>query len=296
MKASTVEILEGEIPRDSRVPTGIEGLDPLIEGGFPRNSLILLAGNPGTGKTVFGIQFLCKGAEDYGENGVYVSFAEGEEVLVHNVCKHLGWDLSKFAEALEKVKILDLTTVREEGISTVLNLILDEVRSLKAKRLVIDSFTAMVQAFKEKIDARIILHTVLGKIVRQLGCTTILIVEVPTGRGEVGISVEEFVADGVLMLRKGFSPKMDGRLVREIEISKMWGTELRQPLYFFTLKGGFKVFQPFQPKPIEKKRRFQPTPDSKTRFSTRSRDLDGVFDGGYLQFSGIIEFTDTLEG
>lgn len=62
--------------KGDRVPTGIEGLDPSIEGGFPRGSLILLAGNPGTGKTVFGAQFLYRGASVYGEPGVYVSFAE----------------------------------------------------------------------------------------------------------------------------------------------------------------------------------------------------------------------------
>jgi KaiC/GvpD/RAD55 family RecA-like ATPase len=46
-----------------RVKSGIEGLDEVIEGGFPSGSLILLAGEPGTGKTVFSIQFLVKGAE-----------------------------------------------------------------------------------------------------------------------------------------------------------------------------------------------------------------------------------------
>jgi circadian clock protein KaiC len=50
---------------ENRVPTGIDGLDPLIEGGFPRGSLVLLAGNPGTGKTIFSMQFLYNGAEDF---------------------------------------------------------------------------------------------------------------------------------------------------------------------------------------------------------------------------------------
>jgi hypothetical protein len=146
----------------------------------------------------------------------------------------------------------------------------------------------VAQAFEDKIEARIILHIVLGKIVRQLGCTTILIVEVPTGREDVGIGVEEFVADGVLLLKKEFSPKLDGRLVREIEISKMRGTELRQPLYFFTLKKGFKIFSPFELKPIEKKRRFQAIADSKTHFSTGSRELDEAFGGGYPRGSLVL--------
>lgn len=295
MEARSIEVLTEPVPLDSRVPTGIEGLDPLIEGGFPPNSLILLAGQPGAGKTIFGMQFLCKGAEDYGENGVYVSFAESADVLARNVSRHLGCDLRKAAEGCGKVKILDFVTVKEKGISTILELVLEKVKSLNAKRLVIDSFSALAQAFEDKIEARIIVHTVLGKIVRQLGCTTILIVEVPTGREDVGMGVEEFVADGVLMLRKEFSPKLDGRLVREIEISKMRGTELRQPLHFFTLKKGFKVFPPFELKPIEKKRKFQAIADSKTHFSTGSRELDEAFRGGYPRGSLILyEIADNI--
>ena len=60
------------ISSKSKVPTGIKGLDSVISGGFPRGSLILLAGNPGTGKTVFSSAFLYHGAVDYGENGIYV--------------------------------------------------------------------------------------------------------------------------------------------------------------------------------------------------------------------------------
>jgi len=76
-----------------QVPTGVDGLDQLIEGGFQRGSLILLAGNTGTGKTVFGAKFLCKGV-DLGETGVYVSFAE-DSVLSTVMCQvfevYVGW-------------------------------------------------------------------------------------------------------------------------------------------------------------------------------------------------------------
>ena len=61
----------------------------------------------------------------------------------------------------------------EKGLPTVLEMILEEVTRSKAKRLVIDSFSAMAQAFKEPIEARIIIHNILGKLVRQLECTTI---------------------------------------------------------------------------------------------------------------------------
>jgi KaiC/GvpD/RAD55 family RecA-like ATPase len=275
MEARSIEVLKEPVPLDSRVPTGIEGLDQLIEGGFPKNSLILLAGQPGTGKTIFSMQFLCKGAEDYGENGVYVSFAESEDVLAHNVSKHLEYDLKKAAEGCGKVKVLDLTTVKEEGISTILELILDEVRSLKAERLVIDSFTAMAQAFKEKIDARIILHTVLGKIVRHMGCTTILIAEVPIGQEKIGTSIEEFVADGVFFLRQG---ELQGRRIREIEISKLRGTRIQTHHHLFTLDRGFNVV-PYRLKLPTHPRLYTPTPDTDQCYSTGSKDLDNVTSG-----------------
>lgn len=265
-----------------RTSTGTDGLDGLIEGGFPRGSLILLAGKPGTGKTVFAAHFLYNGALRHGENGVYVSFAEDRKTFMENM---LGYGLD--FEELEregKTKILDLVTVKEEAISTILEMILGEIHSLKAKRLVIDSFSAMVQAFKEMVDARIVLHTILGKIARQAGCTTLLIAEVPMGEERVGVSIEEFVADGVLILRRGM---FDGRLIREVELAKLRGTRIAQPLSLFTLHKGFQVFRPFEPKPF-RGGRFKPISDPLGKFSTGAYELDRLLDGGYPKGSAVL--------
>jgi len=271
---------------ENRVPTGIDGLDPLIEGGFPRGSLVLLAGNPGTGKTVFGMQFLYKGAENYSENGIYVSFAENEDTIVHNISKLFGRDLRKREEEYGKVKILDFTTVTEKGLSTILEMILEEVTALKAKRLVIDSFSAMAQAFKEPIEARIILHNILGKLVRQLECTTILIVEVPTGTEEIGISIEEFVADGVIILRKD---DYDGRLIREIEIEKLRGTKIERQKFLFTLNKGFQVFPPFFLKKVVDPEEFEPTRGTKTHYPSGIPELDEILGGeGYPRGCSVL--------
>ncbi len=270
---------------ENRVPTGIDGLDPLIEGGFPRGSLVLLAGNPGTGKTIFSMQFLYKGAEDYGENGIYVSFAENEDTITHNISRLFGRDLRKKEEGNGKVKILDFTTVTEKGLSTILEMILEEVTRLKAKRLVIDSFSAMAQAFKEPIEARIIIHNILGKLVRQLGCTTILIVEVPTGSEKIGTSIEEFVADGVIVLRKD---NYDGRLVREIEIPKLRGTKIEQQRFLFTLNEGFQVFPPFSVRKVGSKK-FEPTGGTKTHYPSGIPELDEILGGeGYPRGCSVL--------
>jgi len=270
---------------EDRVPSGIDGLDSLIDGGFPEGSLILLAGNPGTGKTVFGMQFLCKGAKDYGENGIYVSFAEGEDTLVHNMSKLFGYDL-KTMEGDGKVKVLDFTTVTEKGLSTILEMVLKEITALKAKRLVIDSFSAMAQAFKEPIEARIILHNILGKMVRQLGCTTILVVEVPTGSERIGVSIEEFVADGVFVLKRN---DYEGRLIREIEIEKLRGTRFENQRFLFTLNKGFQVFPPFSHKEIEDPQEFEPTRGTKTHYPSGIPELDEILGGeGYPRGCSVL--------
>ena len=270
---------------ENRVPTGIDGLDSLIEGGFPEGSLVLLAGNPGTGKTIFSMQFLYRGAEKYGENGIYVSFAENEDTIIHNISRLFGRDLRN-NEGHGKVKILDFTTVTEKGLSTILEMILEEVTALKAKRLVIDSFSAMAQAFKEPIEARIIIHNILGKLVRQLGCTTILIVEVPTGSKKIGISVEEFVADGVIVLRRG---DYDGKLIREIEIPKLRGTKIERQKFLFTLNKGFEVFPPFSNKKVENSKKFEPTRGTKTHYPSGIPELDEVLGGeGYPRGCSVL--------
>ncbi|MDH5389611.1 MAG: AAA family ATPase [Candidatus Bathyarchaeota archaeon] len=278
---------------ENRVSTGIDGLDPLIEGGFPRGSLVLLAGNPGTGKTIFGMQFLYRGAEDYGENGIYVSFAENEDTIIHNISRLFGRDLRKREEGDGKVKILDFTTVTEKGLSTVLEMILEEVTRLKAKRLVIDSFSAMAQAFKEPIEARIIVHNILGKIVRQLGCTTLFIVEVPTGSEKIGISIEEFVADGVVVLRRD---DYDGKLIREIEIPKLRGTKIERQKFLFTLNKGFEVFPPFSNKKVENPKKFEPTRGTKTHYPSGIPELDEILGGeGYPRgFSVLYELGENV--
>ena len=269
---------------ESRVPTGIDGLDNLIEGGIPKGSLVLLAGNPGTGKTVFGIQFLFKGAKDCDENGIYVSFAESEETIIYNMSKLFGCDLRN--EVSGKVKILDFTTVTEKGLGTLLEIILEKVTELNAKRLVIDSFSAMAQAFKEPMEARSVLHNILGKLVRNLGCTTILIVEVPIGVEKIGISVEEFVADGVIILRKD---NYEGRLIREIEIEKLRGTKLERRNFLFTLDKSFRVFPPFSVKEIEDPKPFEPNRGTKTHYPSGIPELDEILGGqGYPRGCSVL--------
>ena len=134
------------------------------------------------------------------EAGIYVSFAEGREAFYDNM-RGFGFDFERLEEK-GKFKFLELFTVRNKGVSSILSLIVDEVYSMGAKRLVIDSFSALTQAFERPIDMRLILHTVLSKIIRKTGCTTLIILEVPYGESKIGHGIAEFIADLILLLKK----------------------------------------------------------------------------------------------
>lgn len=208
---------------EGRVPTGIKGLDEMIEGGFPRGCMVLLAGSPGSGKTIASAQYLYHGASNLNENGVYLSFVERESVFLKNM-ERLGLNFERLKNE-GKFKFLDMITPGSEPFSIdTMNFALKEIQSMKAQRLVIDSFTAISSVFDKKAEARTILH-LLEKLMLELGCTTLLVVEVPTGHNDLGLGFEEFVADGIIL----FETAKDTLGVRKRAIiSKMRGTDHSQ--------------------------------------------------------------------
>jgi KaiC/GvpD/RAD55 family RecA-like ATPase len=259
-------------------PTGITGLDNLIGGGFQKGSMILLAGNPGTGKTVFASKFLATGITDYGEPGIYVSFGESRDTLVSNMVRQFGPEIGK-ALRNEKIKFLEYTVMTDLGLEAILKTVLDEIIKTGAKRLVIDSYSAMSPLF-EKGEIRTVLHSVLGEVIRDAGCTSIVICEVPRGDTSLGTGVEEFVADGIMLLS---SQEIDGRPMRELDILKMRGSKLDKTKCVFSLEGGIEVFEPInmhQPKTPVK---FKAIADSQNRYSSGLAELDVILSGGYAK-------------
>jgi len=108
-----------------RVKSGIPGLDELIEGGFLKGDIILLAGGTGAGKTIFSAQFIYEGAVHYGEKGVYATFEEDKGTLVRNMLR-FGFDMEKLEDE-GSIKILDLESMKGKGVSANMDFILSEV-------------------------------------------------------------------------------------------------------------------------------------------------------------------------
>jgi len=259
---------------EDRAYTGIQGLDENLEGGFPRGSMVMIAGNPGTGKTVFCGEFLYHGATECSENGLYVSFSEGRDTFMGNM-KRFGRDFEEM-ERRGRFEIMDVLTSREPGIDAIIEMITSRIDENDAERLVIDSFTAMANAFPAAIDERVVLH-LLSKIVRMTGCTTLLVTEVPTGRETIGTGIEEFIVDGTIILRRRL---LDGCILRELEVTKMRGTAIGEHRQIFTLHGGFRAFNPFGEAPIGEPRPHGKIPNRPGHFSTGSPELDTLL-GGY---------------
>jgi KaiC/GvpD/RAD55 family RecA-like ATPase len=89
--------MTAEHGKGDRIPTGVEGFDSLVEGGLRRGTNVLITGVPGTGKTIFGMNYLYKGAQ-LGENGLYISIDSSSEQLKLQGLR-FGWDLAGMEKA-----------------------------------------------------------------------------------------------------------------------------------------------------------------------------------------------------
>src|SRR5206468_3228862 len=195
----------------------------LLEGGFPTGSLITLAGRPGTGKTIFGSQFLYQGARESGEPGMYVSMLEGRKAYFRNM-NRLGLDLLPL-EKKDLFRFLEMPTLSAEGLPAIWEEIVRNIDEAGIVRLVIDSFTAMSQAFGTQGDIRVFTHMLLGKIIGGAGCTTLMITESAPGLlgdDNPNPGMQEFIADGVVHFH--LVPVAGDARVRYVEITKMRGT------------------------------------------------------------------------
>jgi circadian clock protein KaiC len=202
-----------------KVKTGIKKLDEILRGGFPKSSFVLLAGGPGTGKTILSAKFLYSGAVDYGERGMYVSFAENHEEFNHYMLS-FGWDFNEL-ERRGLFTFIDFASTSEEALENILKTIVEKASFMKVSRLVIDSLTALSISVGEKYKVRNIVY-LLKQLLKQTKCTTLLIAEVPIGQTLVGTGIEEFVVDGIIFLelrQEGYEFK------RRLVVLKMRGTE-----------------------------------------------------------------------
>ena len=218
-----------------RIKSGITGLDELIEGGVPENSLVLVAGDTGTGKSTLAMNFLIEGAKN-DEPGIYVTLEESASEHALRM-KLFGWPI----ETLIAEKKLAIVQPELYDFDKLIMNIEDAVTRIGAKRLVIDSLTILHMYFKDPFKVRRSFLT-LEKAVKKLNCTTFAISELKQVGNEPQLTgVEEFLVDCVILLHY---IKKENVYSRAMVIRKMRATNHSLKIHPVQIKrpGGFIVY------------------------------------------------------
>ena len=209
-----------------RVEVGIPGFDSLALGGLPEGRTTLLAGGTGSGKTVFGLQFLARGAREFGEPGVLVTFAERPDDLIAN-SESFGWDVRGLVDD-GRLVIVDATPDPEAVVSGRFDFgglssrIAHALSQVQGKRLVLDPIDALLAGFSAAAEVRRAFAAMVREL-RPLGVTTLLVAERSGERGYVArYGAEEFVVDNVVILRNDLDAEYRRRTV---EVLKLRGAE-----------------------------------------------------------------------
>jgi len=179
-----------------KTPTGITGLDEITLGGLPQGRPTLVCGSAGCGKTLLAMEFLIRGATEFGEPGAYITFEETEQELAQNV-RSLGFDVEQLVSEkklafdyihVERREIEETGDYDLEGLFLRLGLAID---SVGAKRVVLDTLEALFSGFSNMALLRAELRR-LFEWLKQRGVTAVITAE----RGDGSLTrqgLEEYV-------------------------------------------------------------------------------------------------------
>lgn len=176
-----------------RLKTGVDGLDELIEGGLVRGDIHLLAGGPGTGKTVLSAN-IAYNAAVAGENVVYATFEESADYFRRNV-RLLGLEVAPL-EKEGKISLVDLEALKGQQLETNISTLIQATKDSKGTLLVIDSVTALLLACETQFEMRTFMKSVYSSL-KSEGITTIMTGTLTNG-GKIGL--EGFMTDSVMLL------------------------------------------------------------------------------------------------
>jgi len=220
---------------DERLPTGIEGFDLLVQGGFPAHTVNLVAGPAGSGKSLFALHFAYNGARRFGEAAMYLVLEETKESLMR-VMRTFGMGYEDL-ERSERFLMIDLGELRVAGpegsaigFRELQDFLASSLKAARVRRLVIDSLSAVGLHYATSGEYRERLFA-FSRFLRSQDVTTVLITESVDPQGLTGHGVEQFIADSFVHL--GLE-EVKGELRRTLTVRKMRFTKhdtTKHPMY-----------------------------------------------------------------
>lgn len=248
-KAQKVKVVKKK-PTVEWIKTGITGFDGLFIKGIPRGANVLIAGGPGTGKTIFCLQTLYNAVRK-GNNCLYITLEELPSRLTQHM-REFGWDVEGAEKSgfqlirRDPFKIARTVEALLESLKGRLPMELAEVAEIVPKgskpyMIVLDSISALESAFTGRPESYRVYIEQLFRLFEKIGATTFLITETqeaPKTFSRTG--VEEFLADGVFVM---YYFKVGDRRVRGIEVLKMRGVRHMGKIVPFQITSrGMEVF------------------------------------------------------
>jgi len=217
-----------------KTPTGIEGMDALLQGGLPSGRTHMIAGEPGTGKTTMSLQFLMSGAQK-GDRCLYITIDEKPEQIIANA-KSLGWDLNCLLEK-GTLSFLDLTGYfgsrrvlsGRYNFDHIIDNIVGFIEDKAIQRLAIDPITPLLFSVQNHPDITYYIRKLIFKLEDFTDCTSLLVSPIPVGTHQLSIhGMVEFLTSGVIQLSQK-------KLVRILTIRKMRGIPIGMVDYNFEI-------------------------------------------------------------
>lgn len=219
----------------NKVPTGIEGVDKMLFGGIPEFNQVVLAGGPGAGKTLFGFEYLYKGAKA-GEPGLLFSLEEDPHMIVENAKNAFSQfdDIDKLI-ADKKLIIYDTQDIRaylhdggqSQGPMYTFGKLVSDIESIvestKAKRVVVDSLSLVKLLMLDQLEYRNVSIDLVNTL-RRLKVTAFLIIEIDVAeKNRMLFQPEFFIYDGIITMYSSGDEGANRALT--LEIIKMRGTK-----------------------------------------------------------------------
>jgi circadian clock protein KaiC len=228
--------------KETRVATGVSGLDEMLSGGFVPGMAILLRGAPGCGKTLLSLQYLIHGALN-NEPGLFISFEEFP-ASIHRDAESLGWNLSELEETGQLHLMFTSPQVLLDSLASPTSALGRLMLEGGIRRVVVDSITHFTRLTGDNIKLRGYYNTIINGFKRE-GVTTLLLGEesrTPNPQQEKGKL--SFVVDAILLLRY---VEVESAIQRAIVVLKMRGSDHAKDIRRIEIrKGGLVVTDVFE--------------------------------------------------